>query len=442
MDSSILWLNLGLVALLIALTAFFVGSEFAVVKVPMSRLDQLISEGNKTAELAKRITIDLDYYLSACQLGITVTALGLGWLGEPTVERLLHPVFENFDIGEPVISVLSFTIAFASVTFLHVVIGELAPKTLAIQYAERMTLLFAKPLYWFGKIMFPFIWILNGSARLLLRAFGVKPSPHELAHSQEELKIIMTHSYQSGEINQTELAFMQNVFSFDGRVAKDLMIPRTKMETVSLESTRQELIAFFSEHQFTRYPVTENFDKDHIIGYMNVKEMLTALATKKEHGIEHFIKEIPVIVETTPLVEIFDLMKTKQSHISLVVDEFGGTAGIVTLEDLLEEIVGEIRDEFDEDEVDEIQEIGENVYLVQGRVLLDELNERFQLQFEDAENIDTLSGWMQSQKLNVEMGDVIATETFSVEAVEVEQHHIEAARLQLIPKAPELSEEL
>lgn len=408
----------------------------------MSRLDQLISEGNQTAVLAKKITSQLDYYLSACQLGITVTALGLGWLGEPTVEKLLHPVFEGLGIGEPYISILSFGIAFASVTFLHVVIGELAPKTLAIQFSERMTLLFAKPLYWFGKIMFPFIWTLNGSAQLLLRIFGVKPAPSELAHSTEELKIIMTHSYQSGEINQTELAFMQNVFSFDSRVAKDLMIPRTKMATISLESTRQELIEFFGEHQFTRYPVTENQDKDHIIGYVNVKEMLTALATKKEQGLQHFIKEIPVIVETTPLVEIFNLMKARQTHIALVADEFGGTAGIVTLEDLLEEIVGEIRDEFDEDEVDEIQEMEENVYLVQGRVLLDELTDRFHVTFEDAENIDTLSGWVQSQKLYLEPKDTITTESFIIEAIEVDQHHMELAKFTVIPPTLDESEDL
>ncbi|PJK16616.1 transporter associated domain protein [Chryseomicrobium excrementi] len=441
MDS--IWiLNLGLVALLIALTAFFVGSEFAVVKVRMSRLDQLIAEGNQTAVLAKRITNNLDYYLSACQLGITVTALGLGWLGEPTVEKLLHPLFESLGLGEPLISVLSFGIAFASVTFLHVVIGELAPKTLAIQFAERMTLLFAQPLYLFGKIMFPFIWTLNGSARILLRIFGIKPAPEEAAHSQEELKIIMTHSYQSGEINQTELAFMQNVFSFDNRVAKDLMIPRTKVETVSLESTRQELIEFFGEHQFTRYPVTENHDKDHIVGYINVKEMLTALATKKEGKIQNFLKEIPIIVETTPLVEIFNLMKTKQSHIALVVDEFGGTAGIVTLEDLLEEIVGEIRDEFDEDEIDDIQEVGENHYIVQGRVLLAELNERFQLHFDDSENIDTLAGWMQAQKLDLEPGDVVTRDAFTLEVLEAEQHHVESMKLEIHPMSDLITEDV
>lgn len=435
-------LNLGLVALLIALTAFFVGSEFAVVKVRMSRLDQLIAEGNQTAVLAKRITNNLDYYLSACQLGITVTALGLGWLGEPTVEKLLHPLFESLGLGEPLISVLSFGIAFASVTFLHVVIGELAPKTLAIQFAERMTLLFAQPLYLFGKIMFPFIWTLNGSARILLRIFGIKPAPEEAAHSQEELKIIMTHSYQSGEINQTELAFMQNVFSFDNRVAKDLMIPRTKVETVSLEDTRQELIEFFGEHQFTRYPVTENHDKDHIVGYINVKEMLTALATKKEGKIQNFLKEIPIIVETTPLVEIFNLMKTKQSHIALVVDEFGGTAGIVTLEDLLEEIVGEIRDEFDEDEIDDIQEVGENHYIVQGRVLLAELNERFQLHFDDSENIDTLAGWMQAQKLDLEPGDIVTREAFTLEVLEAEQHHVESMKLEIHPMSDLITEDV
>lgn len=435
-------LNLGLVALLIALTAFFVGSEFAVVKVRMSRLDQLIAEGNQTAVLAKRITNNLDYYLSACQLGITVTALGLGWLGEPTVEKLLHPLFESLGLSEPFSSVISFGIAFASVTFLHVVIGELAPKTLAIQFAERMTLLFAQPLYLFGKFMFPFIWTLNGSARVLLRIFGIKPAPEEAAHSQEELKIIMTHSYQSGEINQTELAFMQNVFSFDNRVAKDLMIPRTKVETVSLESTRQELIGFFGEHQFTRYPVTENHDKDHIVGYINVKEMLTALATKKEGKIQNFLKEIPIIVETTPLVEIFNLMKTKQSHIALVVDEFGGTAGIVTLEDLLEEIVGEIRDEFDEDEIDDIQEVGENHYIVQGRVLLAELNERFQLHFDDSENIDTLAGWMQAQKLDLEPGDIVTREAFTLEVLEAEQHHVESMKLEIHPMSDLITEDV
>ncbi|GAE08885.1 magnesium and cobalt efflux protein CorC [Paenibacillus sp. JCM 10914] len=199
-------MNLIILAILIALTAFFVASEFAVVKIRMSRIDQLIAEGNKKAVMAKKVASDLDYYLSACQLGITVTALGLGAIGKPAVERLMYPVFEWLNVSQSTSSIASYAIAFILVTFLHVVVGEMAPKTLAIQFAEKMTMLLAAPLYWFGKIMYPFIWALNGTSRVLLRAFGVKPAGHEEIYSEDELRIIMTQSFQGGEINQTELA--------------------------------------------------------------------------------------------------------------------------------------------------------------------------------------------------------------------------------------------
>ena len=225
-------INLILIVILILLTAFFVGAEFAILKVRMSRIDQLISEGNKKATLAKKVTNELDYYLSACQLGITVTALGLGALGEPTVERMLHPLFEYFDIPTAMATALSYAIALAIVTFLHVVIGELAPKTLAIQYAEKMTLLLAPLLYWFGKVMSPFIWLLNGAARVFLRIFGVEPAGHDEAHSEEELKLIVAESFQSGEINQTELTYLKNIFAFDDRIVKNIMIPKSEIVTV------------------------------------------------------------------------------------------------------------------------------------------------------------------------------------------------------------------
>ena len=213
-----------MVVLLIALTAFFVGSEFAVVKVRMSRLDQLILEGNKKAVIAKKLVANLDYYLSACQLGITVTALGLGFLGEPTVERILHPLFEDLGMPQALSTVVSLVLALSIMTYLHVVVGELAPKTLAIQFAEKMTLILAMPLYWFGKLMYPLIWTLNGSARILLRIFGVKPSDHEEAHSEDELRIIMAHSFKSGEINQTELSYVENIFNLMNALQKILCI--------------------------------------------------------------------------------------------------------------------------------------------------------------------------------------------------------------------------
>ena len=205
------------------LTAFFVATEFAIVKVRSTRIDQLIEEGNKNAVHAKKLVDNLDAYLSACQLGITVTALGLGWLGEPTVERLLHPVFENFSVNETMSSVLSFLIAFLGITFLHVVVGELAPKTIAIQKAEEVTLYLGKYLIIFHKIMYPFIWLLNGSAQILIRLFGFKPvKDHELAHTEEELRLILSESYKNGEINKAEMTYVNNIFEFDERIARKL----------------------------------------------------------------------------------------------------------------------------------------------------------------------------------------------------------------------------
>ncbi|PGX39011.1 hypothetical protein COE67_18060, partial [Priestia megaterium] len=197
-------INLLLVAVLIGLTGFFVATEFAIVKVRSSKIDQLVAEGKKGAVSAKKVITHLDEYLSACQLGITVTAMGLGVLGEPTVERLLSPIFMKFDLNESITHLLSFGIAFIVMTYLHVVVGELAPKTFSIQKAEAVTLLFSAPIIWFYKIMYPFIWILNGSARILVGMFGLKPaSEHELAHSEEELRLLLAESYKSGAINQS-----------------------------------------------------------------------------------------------------------------------------------------------------------------------------------------------------------------------------------------------
>lgn len=431
---SILYLNLFLVALLIALTALFVGSEFSIIKVRTSRIDQLILEGNKNAIRTRKIVDNLDYYLSACQLGITMTALGLGWLGEPTVERILHPVFENFGIVDPTASILSFGIAFAVVTFLHVVLGELAPKTLAIQYAEAMALFFSKPLVIFGKILNPFIWLMNGSARLLLRMFGIEPAGHEQAHSEEELKIIMNESYQSGEINKTELSYMQNIFSFDERVAKDIMLPRTQMETVSLEMDENDLMEIVRDHQYTRYPVTENGDKDDIIGFVNIKEMLTNFTVNGSLTESVIVHDIPFVLETAPIQDVLLTMQRQQVHMAIVIDEYGGTSGVITMEDILEEIVGEIRDEFDDDERDEIKALDPLNYLVNGRVLLSDLEERFAIVFDDSEDVDTIGGWVQLKNTDITEGGTVHLPTHVITVREMENHQI--IMVQLTRKHP------
>ncbi|WP_142826414.1 hemolysin family protein [Planococcus soli] len=417
-------LNLLLVALLIGLTALFVGSEFSIIRVRKSRIDQLVSEGNKNAILTQKIIGNLDYYLSACQLGITVTALGLGWLGESTVGQILHPAFENFGVEEPTASIFSFIIAFTIITFLHVVIGELAPKTLAIQYAEKMAFIFVRPLYVFGIILAPFIWLLNGSARLLLRAFGIEPAVHEQAHSEEELKIIMTQSYQSGEINQTELSYMQNIFSFDERMAKDIMLPRTQMETISLEMSHDDLMEIVRDHQYTRYPVTEQGDKDDILGFVNVKEMLTNYTYKQDLNDSIVVHDIPFVHDMAPIQDVLLKMQKEHVHMAIVVDEYGGTAGVITMEDILEEIVGEIRDEFDEDERDEIKAVDINNYLLNGRVLLSDLEDRFAIEFDDSEDVDTIGGWIQLQNTDINEGQSVELSNHSITVREMENHQI------------------
>ncbi|MFC6331470.1 hemolysin family protein [Paenibacillus septentrionalis] len=347
-------INLFILVLLLALTAFFVASEFAVVKIRMSRIDQLIAEGNKKAVLAKKVASDLDYYLSACQLGITVTALGLGALGKPAVERVMLPIFELLQVPAALTSAISYAIAFILVTFLHVVVGEMAPKTLAIQFSEKVTLLLSAPLYWFGKVMYPFIWLLNGTSRTILNSFGIKPAKHEDAYSEEEIKIIMLQSYEGGEINKEELAYMENVFAFDEKSVKEVLVPRTKMVALDESLHPKEILAIMKENNYTRYPVTENNNKDKIIGMLNVKKVLPQILSG-QHGnkteLKSFIREIPFVFETTPIKEVMLTMQKKQVHMAVVFDEFGGTSGIVTLEDILEELVGEIRDEFDEDEL-------------------------------------------------------------------------------------------
>ncbi|MEC2057836.1 hemolysin family protein [Peribacillus psychrosaccharolyticus] len=414
------------VALLIALTAFFVASEFAIVKVRTSRINQLIEEGNTAAIAAKRVIGHLDEYLSACQLGITVTALGLGWLGEPTVELILHPMFEKLHLDESITGILSFVIAFASVTFLHVVIGELAPKTVAIQKAEQITLLFSKPLIWFYRIMFPFIWVLNGSARILTGMFGVKSaSEQESAHSEEELRIILSESYKSGEINQSEYKYVNKIFEFDNRNANEIMVPRTEVVAIEKGTSLLDVIEIVQQEQFTRYPVIEG-DKDNVIGMVNIKRLYTATITEEHVAqlqIDDFIAPVIRVLETIPIHDLLLKMQKERIHMAILTDEYGGTAGLVTVEDILEEIVGEIRDEFDQDERPLIQKIKENHYLFDAKMLIQDVSDMLDIPLPE-EDIDTLGGWILTGRYDVAIGDKVEYEGYEFTVKEMDGHHV------------------
>lgn len=416
-----------MIVLLIALTAFFVATEFAIVKVRVSRIDQLIVEERKGALAAKRVATHLDEYLSACQLGITITALGLGWLGEPTVEKILLPVFEYFELNESVTHLLSFGIAFALVTFLHVVVGELAPKTVAIQKAEAVTLVFATPIIWFYKIMYPFIWFLNGSARVLVGLFGLKPaSEHDVAHSEEELRILLSESYKSGEINKNELKYMNNIFEFDERIAKEIMVPRTEIITISIDDSFENIRNIIRNENYTRYPVVDG-DKDNVRGFINVKEFLTSnligTINQEDMKLGDFINPVIHVIETIPIHDLLVKMQKERTHIAILMDEYGGTSGLVTVEDILEEIVGEIRDEFDQDEVPEIRKVTNDHYIVNSKLLIEDVNNLLGTDL-NHDDIDTIGGWFLTQNIDAETGSEIEADGYTFRVHQKDGHHL------------------
>ncbi|WP_143039558.1 hemolysin family protein, partial [Planococcus faecalis] len=254
--------------------------------------------------------------------------------------------------------------------------------------------------------------------------FGIETAEHEQAHSEEELKIIMTKSYHSGEINQTELSYMQNIFSFDERLAKDIMLPRTQMETISLEMSHNDLMEIVRDHQYTRYPVTEKGDKDDILGFINVKEMLTNYTYLQDLNDSIVVHDIPFVHDMAPIQDVLLKMQKEHVHMAIVVDEYGGTAGVITMEDILEEIVGEIRDEFDEDERDEIKAVDINNYLLNGRVLLSDLEDRFAIEFDDSEDVDTIGGWIQLKNTDIGEGESVEMPSHTITVREMENHQI------------------
>lgn len=415
--------NVLMIIILIVLTAFFVLAEFAIVKVRKTRIDHLASEGNSKAIAAQKVIGNLDGYLSACQLGITITALGLGWLGEPTVEIFLKPLFERAGLNEGLTHTLSFSIAFILITFLHVVLGELAPKTVAIQKAEAISLATAKPIIGFYRVMYPFIFLLNGSANLLTRIFGISPaSEHEVVHTEEELRLILSESLQGGEINQSEYRYVNRIFEFDDRIAKEIMIPRTEMVCLFLENTSEENMAIMREEKFTRYPVG-NDDKDHIVGLVNIKELFNEHFSRQDFNLEEYIRPIITVHETIPIQKLLVKMQKDQTHMAVLVDEYGGTAGIVTVEDILEEIVGEIRDEFDVDEEPEIQQISSDKTVVDGKVLISQINELFALDIDNSE-IDTIGGWVLTRSIDLEKDHSFNYESYRFTILELDGRQI------------------
>lgn len=381
-----------LIVFFVFLNGFFVAAEFAIVKVRPSRIEQRVTEGEFIAKIAKIILENLDAYLSACQVGITLASLALGWIGEPFLAREIEPLFSFLGIkSETLLHSFTFAVAFGIITYLHIVVGEMAPKSLSIRLAEKTTLLIALPLHVFYKSFAPFIAALNKSSLMILKMIGVKSSEEsDMAHSEEELKHIFAHSAKSGHLTRREVEIMENVLALHDKTAKQIMIPRTAVAYLSTMNTFSENLRITQETQHTRYPLCEG-DLDNIIGMVHIKDVLSA-KTSGERGLRMIKLKRDVIFypETITLDALFREFQRTKLHLAVLIDEYGGTTGIVTMEDVLEELVGEIYDEFDQP-VALIRRVGKNEYLLDGLCPVSVCEDKLKIKFPEFD-VETIGG--------------------------------------------------
>ncbi|TYA13654.1 hemolysin family protein [Paenibacillus faecis] len=425
-------LSLGLMLLLVLLNGFFVSAEFAIVKIRSGRIDTLVEEGRKSAVIAKSMLNHLDGYLSACQLGITLCSLGLGWLGEPVVARMMSPLFEIAGFGERLVHIVSLFVSFLLIAVLHIVLGELAPKTIAVRKAEQVTLLSARPMRIFYKIMFPFIWLLNRLSSGLLRLLGMAPvSEQDSLHTEEEIRVMMKESSESGLIDSTEMSLVDNIFEFADTTAREIMIPRTEMICLYTQNTLDENLTIALEGTRTRYPVC-NIDKDHIIGFIHIKDLIRS----NTQDYRDLLRPIMAVPESIPISDLMKRMQRGKTQIAILIDEYGGTSGMVTLEDIVEEIVGEIQDEFDEERPG-IEQLDEMTYSIDGLMLIESINDRFGFEL-DSDDYDTIGGWLYSRIdiLPPQAGQTVEHEGYTFMVEETDNKRISRVKLlkeQLLP---------
>jgi CBS domain containing-hemolysin-like protein len=441
-DLGAILLNMILVLLLVLLNGFFVAAEFALVKVRHSRIQQLVNEGSGKAAYALTVTQNLDTYLSATQLGITLASLGLGWAGEPAISKLVvEPLLYLFGMDSWVLShTISFIIAFAIITFLHIVLGELAPKSFAIQKPELTSLWLSAPLLFFYKIFRPVIWLLNKAASTFLKWIGVEPaSEQESSHTEEELRMLMDESVRGGHINKDEMQLFDNIFEFSDRIAREVMQPRTDMDCLFLDLSFEENLQLVYETKHTRYPVGLE-DKDHIVGFVHIADLLTA-DPDVEQDLQSFIRPILNVPESMEISYVLKLMQKKHSQLAVVIDEYGGTAGLLTLDEILEEIVGELHDEFDLDERSDI-EVRDQYISVDGRVLLEDINDMLDVDIEDDE-VDSIGGWVFKQLEGMPLkGKKVDYEKYIFEISEVDRLRIVRVHIIKKSKVAHVEEEL
>ena len=411
-----------LIILLILANSFFVASEFSMVRVRKTRLEQLILEGNATAKIALKLAENINDMLAAAQLGITLASVALGWVGAKTLDTILTPIIRDILPFESAAfcTILTFAISFITVTFFEVLIGEQLPKCISLQNTEKVALFVARPMQFVMKLFKPFVWFLSTCSTAILNALNINTSSNDIVHTTEELDMLVDASYNEGELNKTEAEMLHNMFNFSDLTAKQVMTPRTDMMCIEAIKSIDEIKKFTAENQYTRYPVYEE-TIDKILGFVHVKDLYTKLLENTNIELKDIIRPILLVPETMTLDNLVIEFRKRKSQIGIVVDEFGGTSGLITLEDIIEEIVGDVQDEFDTDEEADIVKTGENEYIANGIMRIDEFANYFSREIPEEEDVETIAGIILKRLDRMaEVGDSVDFDNFTLTVEELD----------------------
>ncbi len=423
-----------LTVFLVFLNGFFVAAEFAIVKVRSSQIEVQAKTGSQVAKITKSIIHHLDEYLAATQLGITLASLGLGWVGEEVMKKLVFSLFGflHVSISGTFAQNLGYFLAFLIITIMHIVFGELAPKTFAIQQPVRTSLFVALPLRFFYVVFRPFIWMLNGFANGILKLFGIQNvSTNEAHHSSEELQYLLDQGKESGALDSTEHELIKNVFDFNGRVVKNIMVPRTKISGVDLHLTKDDLLNRIIKEGYSRMPVyDETMDK--IVGIVQAKDILPLLVNQTEFKLSDIIRKPYFIPETKKINDLMAELQLRRIQIAVVLDEFGGTAGMVTMEDIVEELVGEIQDEYDE-EKPIVERINSTEFVINALASIYDVNEQLPHDLPEDGDFDTVSGWLGHIFGKIpEVGEQKEANGYNITVLKKSDQNIESVKLELL----------
>jgi len=426
---------------LILINAFFVAAEFAIVKVRGAHIDDLARRGSPLARFASKVVHNLDSSLAAAQLGITFASLGLGWIGEPAVAQVIEPVFRSINVTSPaVVQSVSFAVAFALITILHIIIGEQMPKFLGIRRSQEVALWTSLPLWLFSGFFFPLLWLLNLCANGLLHLFGVQTvNAQELAHSEEELRILLSESQRQGALPAEKATMIENVLDLAERTVTEIVMPRPDIDYLSLNKSWEDNLDIIYRTGHTRYPLCET-DLDHVIGMVHIKDIfLKKVGIKSSADLLKIKREVLFVPGSRPIESLQQDFQQRRLHLAVVVDEYGSTAGLVTMEDVLEELVGEIHDEFDT-EPPQLRQTDEGA-VIDGQMLIADVTHALSLPEVEVKDAHTIAGYIHAQLGRIgHIGDTVTLDSHTVKILEMSGRRI--TRVLIAPQQPlQLSQE-